>query len=231
MYNDVFENAYKDALSIAKANELDEKIDTLSEKIDNINKSTGDVAEKTQPDIEVSPEWLNSVVDLSFLSPEDEGKYKDCFVKNNQLTGELNEIYLQLEVLSKERAQALKSFDIPKVVEIDTKIEDLNKSYKTKYAEGEELKNQVLGKKNEWELSLNQLKEELGSEKWDKVARIDTTKYSPSVLKEYRANKTYEMVKSFLEDFPKSQVKTILTNPRLKEILKNDYNRLVAEYI
>ncbi len=231
MYNDMFENAYNDALSLAKASELDAKIDTLSEKIDNINKSTGEKVETPNVEKEITPEWLDSVVDLSFLSPEDEEKYKDCFAKNNELTGELNEIYLRLEALSKERAEALKSFDIPKVVEIDTKIEDLNNSYKSKYVEGEELRTQVLGKKNEWELSLNQLKEELGSEKWDKVADIDKTKYSPSVLNEYRASKTYEMVKSFLDDFPKTQVKSILNNPRLKDILKSDYNRLVAEYL
>lgn len=230
MYNKIFEDACKSALSLAEADELNAKIDTLDEKITNMSNSIDGTKTQTSTDA-VTPEWLDSVVDLTFLSPEDEENYKNYSIQNNDLTAALNDIYMRVEALNNDRAQAVDAFDITRVIEIDAKLADLKSQYKTKYAEGEQLRKKVVGKRDEWEASLSTLKETLKDEKWDKSLNIDKTKYSPGVLKEYRTNKTIEMVEAFVNDFPKSQQAQILNNARIKQILGDDYNRLVEKYL
>lgn len=230
MYSSMFDEAFANALSLAKADELNSKIDTLSEKVLNMADSID--GQKSAPNNEeIEPAWQNSVVDLSFLSPDDKENYDKIYTQNNLLTAQLNDLYLNIQALNKDRAEALKKYDIATIVDIDARLNSLNDEYKTKYKDAEELKSKVLGNKNEWEMSLNDLKETLKDEKWDKVRAVDKGKYSPSVLNAYKQNKTIELVKSFINDFPKAQVKSLLNNPRIKDILGENYNSVIKEYL
>ena len=75
------------------------------------------------------------------------------------------------------------------------------------------------------------LSDSLKDETWDVKKSFDASKYQASVVKEYKKNKTYELVKDFVEAFPADKRKEVLQNPRLKEILADEYNRLITEYM
>lgn len=230
MYNSMFDEAFTNALSLAKSDELNIKIDTLKEKVENMSQTID--GEQSKPDNQdVVPMWQNSVVDLSFLSSDDKESYEKFCTQNDLLTAQLNDLYLNIEALNKQRAEALKNYDISTVVDIDAQLSQLNNKYKATYNEGLELKSKVQGSRDEWEISLNDLRETLKDEKWDKTKTIDKSKYAPSVLNEYKQNKTVELVKSFIDDFPKEQAKSLLNNNRIKEILGENYNKVVKEYL
>lgn len=229
MFDCSLDEAFVSAKKIAETDEFDEKLDTLNNKINNINETFTESKEEEEK--ELIPEWLDKVLDLEFLSPEDKEEYEKYDNLNNSLTGQLNGIYLEIERLNNDRIKALKDFDIPSVVEIDARLSQLTNDYKEKYSKGMEARQELISKKNEWDISLNQLSESLKDETWDMKKSFDASKYQASVVKEYKKNKTYEMVKEFIETFPKEKRKDVLQNPRLKELLDSDYNRIVAEYL
>ena len=223
------DSAFSSALSIAENEELNAKFDTLNNRINNVSDTL--TGEKKEEDKQIVPEWLDKVLDLDFLSPEDKEDYEKYDSLNNSLTAQLNGIYLEIERLNNERIKALKDFDIPTVVDIDTRLQELSKSYKENYAKGAEAREEILSKKNEWEMMLGDLSDSLKDETWDVKKSFDASKYQASVVKEYKKNKTYELVKDFVEAFPADKRKEVLQNPRLKEILADEYNRLITEYM
>lgn len=229
MYSSMFDDAFCDALNLVKSDQLNAKIDTLDEKISNMTNSIE--GQQSTSETEVVPAWMDSVLDLSFLTPENKKEYEEFCVQNNDLTGQLNDLYLRIQKLHSDRTKAIAEFDISKVVDIDTNLEKLNADYKSKFGEASKLKAKLDGKNAEWEVGLNDLREVLKDEKWDKVKDFDRTKYTPQMLKEYRSTKAVEMVKNFIDDFPKDQAKKILNNQRIKDLLKDDYNKLVEQYL
>ncbi len=231
MYNSMLDEAFANVLSLAKSDELNSKIDTLNEKVTNMTATIDGNDSSLEQETELVPAWQNNVVDLSFLSPEDKENYDNFCSQNNLLTAQLNDLYLNIEDLNKQRAEAIKNYDISAVVDIDERLLDLNKQYKSKYNESLEFKSKVQGSRDEWEKNLSDLKEVLKDEKWEKSKSIDKSKYAPSVLKEYKQNKTVELVKSFIDDFPKDQAKILLNNNRIKDMLGESYNKVLKEYM
>lgn len=229
MFDYNLDDAFSSALSIAENEEMSMKMTQLNNKIENLTSTL--MGEKEEEKTELVPTWLDKVLDLEFLSPDDKEEYEKYDTLNNTLTSQLNGIYLEIERLNNERIRALKDFDIPTVVDIDTKLQQLSKDYKEKYASGEEARKEIMSKKNDWEISLDQLSKTLKDETWDVKKSFDASKYQASVVKEYKKNKTFEMVKDFVEAFPAEKRKEVLKNPRIKEMLDGEYNRLVAEYL
>ncbi len=229
MFDYNLDDAFSSALSIAENEEMSMKMTELNNKIENMTSTL--MGEKEEEEAELVPTWLDKALDLEFLSPEDKEEYEKYDSLNNTLTGQLNGIYLEIERLNNDRLRALKDFDIPTVVEIDTKLQQLSKDYKEKYASAEDARKEIMSKKNEWEISLDDLSNSLKGETWDIKKSFDASKYQKSVVKEYKKNKTFEMVKDFVEAFPADKRKDVLRNPRIKEMLDGDYNKLVAEYM
>lgn len=227
MFDYTLDEAFSSALNIAENEEMNLKINQLDNKINNMNNMLSE--EKTEVFDAVVPEWIDKVLDLEFLSPDDKEDYDKYNSLNNSLTADLNAIYLEMERLNNDRLNALKDFDISAVVDIDVRLKELTDNYKTKFAEGEDVRKQLLSKKNEWEITLQQLSDELKDEVWDTKKPFDTSKYPISVVEEYKKNKSFELVKEFVGAFPKDKRNEVLNNPRIKEILKNDFNKLVAE--
>ena len=229
MFDYNLDEAFSSALSIAENEEMNLQIQQLDTKLNNMSDTL--FGEKEESKSELIPEWLDKVLDLDFLAPEDKDEYEKYNSINNKLTGELNGIYLEIERLNNDRLKALKDFDIPTVVDIDTKLQKLSSDYKEKYTEGEEARKQLVAKKNEWDTSYNDLIDSLKEETWELKKPFDVTKYQVGVVKEYKKNKTYELVKGFIDGFPADKRKEVLQNPRIKEILDSQYNRMIAEYM
>ncbi len=247
--NLIDEQTYNDALNLAKQSEVSADVLNLVSEIQNLDSACEvkepilQVAESedmtvsnvtTEPTEETLMEmkWLEGALELKNKTMLEKNEYKRFEEINANMTRELNGIYVETETLKKARQDALNSFDIAKVVEIDEKLKKLNGLYSEKLKEADEHKKQIVNYEKEYEEKYKELENSLQNTNFntDKVT-INKEHFGNKVLNDYKSNKTLELVKGFLSNYSKETAKQILQNtPALIESLGGKYADLLKEY-
>ena len=239
------EETYNNALNLAKENETQNEVKNLlvsingiaemfapDEKIEVVNETkTENPIEITQNTNEEEMKWIEGALNIQNKNAFEKNEYQEMQNANTKLTNELNGLYVEQETLLRAREDALNKFDVAEVVKIDEKLKNIKNLYQNKINDVNNIKNTIKTKEDGYKEKLAQLEESLKDVNYkDNNININKDFFGNNVLNEYKNVKVYDMVKSFLSNYSKSEGKRLLENtPELISALGENYKVLLGE--
>ncbi len=253
--NLINDEVYDQALNVAKQNEIDNELSGLLNSLTNLsntlspqeeinievkdkdekNLKTADAEvniEFNNPEPPVEMKWTEGAMQLQNKNMLEKNEYERFNQINEKLTNDLNGIYVESQTLSNAREEALKNFDIGEVVRIDERLKQLQTLYGKKLAEAETHKKDIVSYEQDYTAKYKELEDSFEKANFNnQTISVNKNHFGKKVLNDFLNDKTVEIVKSFLSNYPKSTCKEILQkSPELISKLGKNYSILLKEY-
>lgn len=166
---------------------------------------------------------------LNALTADEIDSYKAL---DKEYSDTLNAINFELNSLGQQKQKALSDFDIAYAVKLNDKINSLNAELAKKTAEVIEYNNKIVEKEADYKNKYDEFVAEIQSENFDNNAKlIDlTAKYGENVLKDYKANRIFDLLDSYFSTMGQEEVMDVLNDSSFKSAVGGDLSQILKRY-